>query len=115
MEGSIMIDFVRRRTGYGNGEVFVAEEQGQPCVKAYIEDLEIDQFEINFSCAGTFCIVPGELQYLMLDLDIMGELVGMLCDAMAKWAELDKHYDEAQDGYVGWEHMITPQEGKDEQ
>jgi hypothetical protein len=115
MEESIMIDFVRRRTGYGNGEVFVAEEQGQPCVKAYIEDLEIDQFEITFSQDETFCIIPGEWKYLMIDPSMLVRIADMVDDALEKWEELNKHYDEKQDYYVGWEHLITPQEGKEEQ
>ena len=109
-----MIDLVRRRTGYGNGEVFVAEEQGQPCVKAYIEDLEIDQFEITFSGDGTFCIIAGMYKYIMLDSDMLYKIADMLDDAMAAWEDLNEYYDEKQDCYTGWERLITPQEGKEE-
>jgi hypothetical protein len=114
MEESIMIDFVRRRTGYGNGEVFVAEDQGQPCVKAYRTDVEGDEFEIAFSEDDTFWIHPGEYEYIALDSVMLVELADMVDDAYRKWQELNKHYNEMQDRYVGWEHLITPQEGKEE-
>jgi len=74
--------------------MLIRDEHGDLQVAAFLLDVEIDLFRINFELCGTFRVETEDLSYLMFDQGIIERIGELLEDAKDLWEELEPYFDE---------------------
>jgi hypothetical protein len=77
-----------------NKVMLIRDEDGDLQVAAFLLDVEIDPFRINFELCGTFRIETEELSYLMFDQGLIERIGELLEDAKELWEELEPYLNE---------------------
>lgn len=87
--------------------IVVADDDGQPEVIGFLVDNELDIFLVKFDGDGCFDLITKEHSYISLSKHPLKALNKMRNEAAKFWEQLETYYDEQQEQYVGWQHLLT--------
>lgn len=89
--------------GYSAGTLCVTAGSPWPHVFAFVLDVEIDLFRIDFSSDGTFTIDTDALSYLMLEPAHLREIQALAKEAARMWKIIDRRAAALASGLDGYE------------
>lgn len=92
--------------GLPTDRALILAKDGQPCVVAFFSDLDWDVFAVEFGSDGEITFMTENFSYLELSANCLSRISDASFEADEKWAEIDEFWDDEEEDWLGWSHLI---------